>query len=49
MVECSKCNKKLGFLSAKNKLENGSILCSSCFDKWKEQQKEKNKKIMVVD
>jgi len=46
MVECSKCNRKLGFLSTKHKLENGSILCGSCFDKWKEQQ-EKNKSIMI--
>lgn len=47
MVECSKCNKKLGFLSSKNRLEDGSILCSSCFDKWKEQEEEKNRKIMI--
>jgi len=47
MVNCSKCGKKLGFLSSKNKLDDGSILCSQCFEKWKEQQEKKNKKIMI--
>lgn len=47
MVNCSKCNKKLGFLSSKNNIKDGSILCNSCFEKWKKEQKDKDKRIMM--
>lgn len=47
VVTCSKCDERLGFLSSKNKLEDGSILCSSCFGELKEKQTDMNKKIMI--
>lgn len=47
MSNCSQCGKKLGFLSAKHKSEDGSIICNPCFKKWKNEQDDKNKKIMI--
>ena len=47
MVSCSKCNKKLGFLSIKHKSNDGSIMCHSCFEEWKINEEEKNKMIIT--
>ena len=43
---CSICGKKLGLLSFKYKSEDGSVMCASCLKKWKEEQEEKDRKIM---
>lgn len=48
-MKCINCNKELGLFSIKNKLKDGSVMCGLCFNQWKEQQKEKNKKIMTED
>jgi len=45
-VYCSKCGKKLGILSAKYKVEDGSVMCVYCLKKWKEEQEEKKRTIM---
>jgi len=37
---CSACGKKLGILSSKYKAEDGSVMCSSCFKKYIQKQKE---------
>lgn len=47
MVNCSKCCKKLGFLSSKHKFKDNTVMCGTCFTKWKEQQVEKNRKVMI--
>ncbi len=39
MVQCSKCHKVLGVFSKKYKLEDGSVLCDSCYKKWEEKRK----------
>lgn len=41
MANCSRCGKKLGFWSTTHKLEDGSIICSSCFEKRKSEQAKK--------
>lgn len=46
MVNCSKCGKRLGFLSTRHEFEDGPVMCSFCFEKWKsEQAKELAKKV----
>lgn len=47
MVDCSKCGKKLGFLSTKNKIDDESVLCNSCFNEWKKNKKDKDKNVMI--
>ena len=53
-VYCSKCGKRIGFLAARYKLKDGSVMCASCIEKHKmeqkeelRKQKEKNREIMV--
>jgi len=36
-VNCSKCKKQLGFLKTKYELDDGSVLCSDCYDKRREK------------
>ncbi len=38
MVECSSCGKPVGVFSVRHKLEDGSILCGDCLDKWEKGQ-----------
>ena len=54
-VYCSKCGKRIGFLAARYKLKDGSVMCASCIEKHKmeqkeelRKQKEKDREIMVV-
>jgi len=47
MKVCTECNKKLGFWSPKYKRGNDTTLCSICFENWKKQLKENDKKIMT--
>lgn len=47
MTLCSKCGKKLKFLSTKHVYKDGTVLCSSCFEELRSEQYEKNKKIMA--
>ena len=45
MAKCKECNKEFGLFESKNKLKDGSVMCSECYNKWDNKQKEKNEKL----
>jgi len=40
MAICSECGKKIGFLEKRHNLNDGALLCSSCFERKKRQEKQ---------
>ena len=48
MTNCSECGTKLWFFTKKHEFQDGSIMCTLCFEKWKsEEEMKKNKPIIM--